>query len=157
MLTLAIDPGSAKLAWAIGDANQDNKLLGFELIKNVEGLKDHALAYWYAQQMPFSHKTVVERSHFFKGESIFLLQDLLDVNIVAGYIAGIRQGTLMSVAGWRRGQVPKKVQLNRTFKRLRSDELVKLGNPKNYDDVDPNIMDAVGILFAVTGRMNDDL
>ncbi len=153
MLTLAIDPGTAKLAWALG---AEDRLIGFDLIKNVDNLRDHALGYFYAHQLPKSHKTVVERSHFFKGESIYLLQDLLDVNIIAAWIAGVRNGSLISVAGWRRGQVPKKVQLNRTLKRLSQDEMVLLGNPKKYDDVDPNIMDAVGILFAVTGRMNDD-
>lgn len=154
MLTLACDPGVKHLAWALA---AEDRLIGCDLIKNQEGLKDHALGYFYSHQLPNSHKTVIERSHFFKGESIYILQDLLDVNIVAGWVAGARNGTLISVAKWRRGQVPKKVQANRTFKRLTIEEKRLLGvNVKTVDDVDHNIMDAVGILMSVVGRLDNE-
>ena len=151
MLTLAIDPGVSHLAWALGT---DDRLAVVGLIKNP-GLKNENLGYFYAERLPFSHLTVIERSHFYKGESIYLLQDLLDVNIIAGYIAGVKSGKLISVAKWRGGPVPKKVQAGRTFKRLRPEELAILNNPKSAKDVDNNIMDAVGILFSTIGRFED--
>lgn len=164
-MILAIDPGKRHAGCALFE---DGELASAWLSK-ADKKKAESLGSWHAATAlavneQAVHRTypdsidayVIERPEIYKGQSVKLSNDCVDLAIVGGALAGLGALQLTKVhfclpKEWK-GQVEKQAMVRRIEKRLRDGEYGRVDLPKNKAR-QTDVWDAIGIGLRYVGRL----
>lgn len=153
--TLAIDPGVQGCGWA--EFTGPTLMSCGYLRSTGETMAERAMSYAkYFQSESFNHVVVERMRHYPNAqERDAKANDLLDLQLLGGYIAGSLRCNFFSVfaSEWK-GQVPKDVMNARVMKRLRDLERVRFNHDveKIRPSLRHNVIDAIGIGLWYLGR-----
>lgn len=156
---LSVDPGSKGLGWARW---LDGQLIMMGYSRSAaKDIEERAIAHALAIPGPRVDVAVVERMTLYPGQSKSqaAANDLLDLQLIGGYVAGAclgLGGRLKAVrpSEWK-GQVPKEIMGRRIVSRLHQVEAERLtfALEKIPASLQHNLLDAVGIGLAFLGRL----
>ncbi len=147
MAFFTVDPGLAKVGWARWDDGQC-RLADCGLSKSSSKdfrtrIADHLSNIGIVS----SDRVVCERMQARYGNAKGDVQDLIDLNLLAGALGN----EWITVREWK-GSMPRKIKQNRTCKTLTVAERALLPNLKTPNSVGHDVWSAVGIGLYVLGR-----